>query len=229
MKIHRVACYKRFPLARSPQVHLCAVNNCTSALQMKLIQPKTRCRNAFSGWPSSVNTGQTVLLVVITSQLRCLIPLCHCLFETGSVWGWSEVSGSLLWYFVYFWGIALNHPVDFLCTHSWLCSSCHPCLCFVCLCRVCNCLTSLDKMHQPQFLSLRHSQCGTHKLDASTPVPFHPRPRPPLCTGQSEWWPRHSCVVWRLDCHGKVCFLLFPHFTVVPVKRFTRGSLKSAT
>lgn len=50
MKIHEVACNKRFPLAQSPQVHLCAVyNNCSSALQLGLIQPKTRCRNTFLG------------------------------------------------------------------------------------------------------------------------------------------------------------------------------------
>lgn len=49
MKIHKVACNKRLHLARSPQLHLCAVNKCISALQLEFIPPETSCRKAFSG------------------------------------------------------------------------------------------------------------------------------------------------------------------------------------
>lgn len=84
MKMHKVACNKRLPLARSPQVHLCAVNKCTSALQLELIPPETSCRKAFSGWPSSVKTGQTVLLIIRTVEVvNSTVPLL--------VWGWEYV------------------------------------------------------------------------------------------------------------------------------------------
>lgn len=126
----------------------------------------------FSGWPSSVNAGQTVLLIIRTSHWRFFsstVPLL--------VWDWENVAA--------IWGQwkpslvlcvllkCCSEPSSrFLHSCSWPCPSCLSCLCFVCLCRVCNRLTSLAKMHQPQFLSLRHSQCGTRKWDVSASVAF---------------------------------------------------------
>lgn len=91
-------------------------------------------------------------------------------------------------------------------------------------CCVCNRLTSLDRTLELQFLSLKHRQCGTQKLDASMPISFHPRPRPLLRTGQLEQRPRLCGLEWTLI--GKcVYFGFFFPLLLIPVKRFTRGSL----
>lgn len=212
VKIHKVACNKHLPLAQSPQVHLSAVDKCTSVLQLQLIQPKTSCRKLFF-WVTFLGEYRTNCVVANKGKsvevFNSTLPLLVWHWEYAEViWGQRNHSLVLCVLLKY----CTEPSKRFLQTRSWLCSSCHSCLCFVCLCYICNCLTSLDKMHRLRFRSLRDSQCGTQKLDASKLVPFHPRPRPLLCSGQSERRSRHSCVVWRLDSHGKVSFLLFSAF-----------------
>lgn len=47
MKIRKVVQNKHLPPAPSPRAHLCALNKCTSALQLELFQPGTGLQKSF--------------------------------------------------------------------------------------------------------------------------------------------------------------------------------------